>query len=134
MIYKFTIPGTMPNLNDYLKAERVRFKTNNGKTNTKGNELKKSWQQVVCLCIRKYLKSTKITVPVRLHYKFYEPNMKRDLDNIASFAMKITQDSLVLAGVLENDGWKNIVGFDCEFMVDSSNPRIEVIIEEVCNG
>lgn len=131
MTYKIVIPGQMPNLNDYLSAERIKFKTMYGKTNTKGNEMKQKWTQYSIVYIRKSVKSLKIEKPVKLYYKFYEPNMKRDLDNIASFAMKVIQDSLVKAGVLQNDGWKWIKGFDCEFDVDARNPRIEITITEV---
>ena len=41
------------------------------------------------------------------------------------------QDALVECGVLQNDGWKNIVGFSDDFFVDPKNPRIEVDIEEI---
>lgn len=131
MKYLFTIPRTMPNLNDYLAAERVRFRTYGGKTNTKGNELKKQWQMYAGVHIRKDLRGLKIEKPVKLHYKFFEPNAKRDMDNVAAFAMKVIQDALVRTGVLENDGWKQIMGFQCEFYVDRDDPRIEVEIVEV---
>jgi Holliday junction resolvase RusA-like endonuclease len=121
----------MPNLNDYLSAERIKFKTPNGKANTRGNQLKKQWTTYCIGYIRKSVKGLKIQKPVKLYYKFYEPNMKRDLDNIASFAMKIIQDSLVISGVLPNDGWAWIKGFDCDFDVSKDNPRIEITIEEV---
>ena len=134
MTYKVTIPGQMPNLNDYLQAERTKFRTQNGKTNTKGNEMKKQWMNYSIVYIRKTLKGLQITNPVVLNYRFYEPNQKRDLDNIAAFAMKVIQDSLVLAKVLKNDGWKQITGFNCEFFVSESNPRIELYILEVENG
>lgn len=133
MTYKVVIPGQMPNLNDYLQAERTKFRTSNGRTNTKGNELKKQWMNYCIVYIRKALKGLQITKPVELYYRFFEPNKKRDLDNIASFAMKVIQDSLVLAKVLENDGWKQITGFSCAFDVSESDPRIELFIVEVEN-
>lgn len=40
------------------------------------------------------------------------------------------QDALVKEGILENDGWKDIVGFTDRFFIDKNNPRIEVEIEE----
>ena len=73
---------------------------------------------------------SRITKPVYITYKWYEPNKKRDLDNIA-FAKKFVQDALVTNGILENDGWANIVGFCDEFYVDKENPRVEVEIMEV---
>lgn len=131
MTYKFVINGTLPNLNDYLASERVSFRTPNGKFTTKGNQMKKKSQDLVILQIRQCLGATHINVRVRLKYSFYEPNMKRDKDNIASFGMKIIQDSLVLAKIIDNDGWKNIDSFECNFYVDKEHPRIEVEIIEL---
>lgn len=129
MTYKFTIVGTLANLNDYLKAERVSF-SKGGKLNTKGNILKHQSQDFIITQIRRDLRGLRITKPVKIHYRFYEPNRKRDLDNVMSFAMKVTQDSLVLAKVLENDGWNNIQGISAEFYVDALKPRIEVFLIE----
>lgn len=50
------------------------------------------------------------------------------MDNISSFGRKVIQDALVTMGVLQNDGWKEITGFQDEFFVDKHNPRIEVEI------
>lgn len=73
----------------------------------------------------------RIRNPVRMTYRWYEANRRRDLDNVSSFGRKVIQDALVEVKVLENDGWRNIVGFSDEFYVDSEHPRIEVEIEEV---
>jgi Holliday junction resolvase RusA-like endonuclease len=64
-------------------------------------------------------------------YVWHEPNKRRDLDNISSFGRKVIQDALVNSGVLENDGWQNIRGFNDEFKVSKDEPRIEVHIFEV---
>ena len=66
-----------------------------------------------------------------IHYTFYEPNTRRDKDNIAGYFHKVFQDALVQAGCIENDGWKNIKGWTDDFEVDKKFPRIEVVIEEV---
>lgn len=129
MTYKFTINGTLANLNDYLKAERVSF-SRGGKLNTKGNVLKHQTQDFIITQIRRDLRGLHIDKPIKLHYRFYEPNRKRDLDNIMSFAMKVTQDSLVISKVLDNDGWNNIYGISAEFYVDAQKPRIEVYLIE----
>ena len=120
----------MPNLNDYLKAERQTFRVR-GKFTTKGNELKQTNQKRVIWILRQQLRGIHINKPIYIRYRFYEPNMKRDLDNISAFAHKIIQDALVKAEIIYNDGWKNIVGFSDSFAVDKNNPRIEVeLIEE----
>lgn len=130
MQYKLIILGTLPNLNDYLKAERQTYRKN-GSFTTKGNELKKDTQELIIWQIRQQLRGVHINNQIRLNYIFYEPNMKRDLDNISAFSHKVIQDSLVLAEIIDNDGWKNIKGYSDDFYVDKENPRIEVIIIEV---
>lgn len=130
MTCKLIIPGTMPNLNDYLQGERIAIRKN-GKFTTKGNVLKQEWQYKVVTYIRAQLTTLNIIKPIRLSYRYYEPNRKRDLDNISAFAHKVIQDALVKSEVIKNDGWKEIVGFSDDFFVDKDNPRIEVTIEEV---
>ena len=64
---------------------------------------------------------------VKLHYVWYEPNKKRDGDNI-SFASKFIQDALVKAGVLDNDNLNNIVGSTHDFRYGEY--AVEIFIEE----
>lgn len=66
-----------------------------------------------------------------MKYTWYERNKKRDKDNISSFGRKVIQDGLVKAGVLENDGWKQIEGFSDRFRIDEEHPRVEIEIVEV---
>lgn len=125
MEYKFVIEGKLPGLNDYLKAERSF-----SNKHSCGNDMKQKKQKLISDAIRTQLKRLKIKSPVYINYKFYEPDRRRDLDNIAGVAHKFIQDSLVKCGVLENDGWNNIVGFSDNFFIDRHNPRIEVTITE----
>ena len=64
-------------------------------------------------------------------YHWYEPNRRRDKDNVSSFGRKVIQDALVRAKILRNDGWNDIEGFQDEFEVDKRNPRIVVELTEV---
>jgi len=130
--HKLIIDGTLPNLNDYLKAERQTFRRGGG-FNTKGNLMKQESQELVIWGIRQQLRRVHIDNPVILKYDFYEPNRRRDLDNISAFAHKVVQDALVSAGVLKNDGWKEILGYMDQFYLDKENPRIEVTIKEVAD-
>ena len=87
-------------------------------------------EKVVVYHILEQLKDVKIEKKVHISYKWIEANQKRDLDNIA-FAKKFIQDALVQTGTLQNDGWKNIAGFDDSFEIDKENPRIIVTIKEM---
>ena len=126
MEYRRTIYGRLPGLNDMIDADR--------RDRRAGNRLKQESQDTIRLYILRDLKHLKIEKPVELHYSFYEPNRRRDLDNISGYAHKVTQDALVASGVLKNDGWSNIVGMKDSFFVDARNPRIEVIMREVENS
>jgi Holliday junction resolvase RusA-like endonuclease len=46
-----------------------------------------------------------------------------------AFAKKFIQDSLVRAGVLKDDGWREIESFEDVFKVDKRNPRVEIEIK-----
>lgn len=119
---KLIIPGRMNGLNDYIAAERSSRKW--AAAMKKEDETTVNWAANGCL------RGWKASGPVRMHYKWYEPNTRRDKDNVSSYGRKIIQDALVKGGYLENDGWKNIVGFDDEFYVDKKMPRVEVWIDE----
>lgn len=115
----FTIQGTLPNLNDYIKACRANKYA--------GAEMKNKTEHLVILHARK-LPTYKKPVFVKFHW--IEPNRNRDKDNIA-FAKKFIFDGLVKAGKLKGDGWKFVEGFSDTFGVDKANPRIEIEIREV---
>lgn len=93
--------------------------------------MKRKDQQAVEWYIRSQLRGIRFKKPVKMAYTWFEPNRKRDLDNISSYGRKIIQDALVNTRVLKNDGWKQIAGFSDEFDVDPKNPRIEVVITEM---
>lgn len=76
------------------------------------------------------LKNIAINQPVSLVFSWYEPNKKRDKDNIA-FAKKFILDSLVKSRILQGDGWKYVDGFSDKFYVDKNSPRVEVEMLEV---
>ena len=123
MVYKLTLNGKLDNLNDYIKACRTN--------QYKGAELKHRNEHKVVYAIYEQLGRLRINNPVYMTYRWYEPDRRRDLDNISSFGRKVIQDALVETHVLKNDGWKEIIGFKDEFYVDRNNPRIEVEIEVV---
>ena len=123
MEHKLIIQGRLDGLNEYTSANR---------TNPyKGGKMKSDNEAIVICFIRQQLRNLHINNPVILKYDFFEPNKKRDLDNISAFAHKIIQDSLVKTQVLKNDGWNEISSYLDQFYCDKENPRIEVTIVEV---
>ena len=123
---ELVIPGILPGLNDLIDAER--------KHRQQGAKLKRQAEMVVIAAAAHSLGRWKAKGPVYMVYRWYEPNRRRDKDNISGFGRKVIQDALVKAGRLANDGWKDIEGFEDHFAVDAEQPRIEVEIQEVDDG
>lgn len=123
MQHLLTINGRLDNMNDYTRACRTN--------QYKGAKMKQKNEAVVIRAILEQLGRLRITKPVIIRYRWYEPNKRRDLDNISSFGRKVIQDALVQTKVLRDDGWSYITGFQDAFVVDKERPRIEVEIEEV---
>lgn len=121
--YTLIIKGKLDNINDYITACRT--------SPYKGAKLKNRNENMVLQAVYEQLGRLRIRNPVYMRYRWYEPDRRRDLDNVSSFGRKVIQDALVQAGVLKNDGWNEIVGFSDEFYISKSHPRIEVVIEEV---
>lgn len=116
------IHGRLPGLNELIDAERRHRQL--------GAKLKRQAENVVRMYIRQQLRGYKPKTPVTLYYYYYEPNRKRDKDNISAFAHKVIQDSLVKEGIIDNDGWDYVKDFFVRFYVDKGFPRIEVEIVE----
>ena len=123
MEYKVVIEGRFPSMNEFINANRTH--------NQKGNKMKQQSQDEISWQLLQQHKKLHIDKPVKLFYTFYEPNKKRDLDNISGYFHKVFQDALVHCGIIMDDSWHYILGFSDTFLVDNKNPRIEVIIQEV---
>lgn len=125
MVYRFTIPGRLPGLNEYILAERSH--------RLNGAKMKKEYERLIIGCIRADLGRIKIIKPVEIVYWFFEKDRRRDKDNISGYAHKVIQDSLVKAKVLKNDGWNEIETYRDYFDIDHKRPRVEVILTEIEN-
>lgn len=123
MQYKFIIPGRLEGLNEYTTANR--------RNPYAGGKVKKDCESLIILAIRQQLGRLRINKPVLIYYHFYEPNRKRDNDNILSCTSKFVQDSLVKTQVLSEDNQKCIHRFYFDTDIDAENPRIEVTLTEL---
>ena len=121
--YMLIINGKLSNLNDYITACRTN--------QYKGAEMKAANENRVKAEIYRQLGRLRIQRPVYMRYRWYEPNRRRDLDNISSFGRKVIQDALVKTHVRQNAGWNEIIGFRDDFYIDKENPRVEVEIEVI---
>lgn len=123
MTYKIVIPGELPDLNTII-AESKRGR---GKWQPY-NEMKQEYTNIVAWIAKSEIK--KQLKKIDLDITWICKNRRKDKDNIMA-GTKFILDGLVAAGVIENDGWKQIGDISHKFKVDKHNPRIEVEIREV---
>ena len=121
MIQTFTIPGTLPDLNTYINAERANKYA--------AAKMKKDAEKKIVLCIKQAKIKPVTNYPVTLVYFWCCPDKRVDKDN-RMFGQKFVLDSLVRAGILRNDGWDELNDPIHVFGVDKNNPRIVVKIDE----
>jgi len=128
-VFQFKIEGkfhknrrTMPDLNDLLSASKRHPMA--------GNKMKRDYATVANASIRQARRRTPLRTPVYIVYRFYEADKRRDKSNVASFAIKVIEDSLQEVGLLPNDGWAEVENWTCRFGIDKDNPRIEVTVYE----
>ena len=123
MIYKFIIPGRLDGLNEYTRANR-----NN---RYQGGKMKTTNEQIIGNAIREAQENgfpKIIPTPIAISCNWYEPNNRRDIDNVV-FAIKFIQDALVEAGIIPDDSRKYISQLSHQVFTDKENPRIEVTIK-----
>lgn len=115
------IDGPLPDLNQVITAAKSHW--------AKYHTLKREWTDIVAwTCFKQRIRPLK---KVFLDITWVEKNKKRDQDNIA-FAKKFILDGLQAAGVIPDDGWKNVEGWTEKFKVDKAMPGVQIKINEVC--
>ena len=118
---KFTILGRLDGLNAYTTKNRTNPYA--------GAKMKHQNEKVVIYYIRKAKLKKVEKFPIKLKIKWYEPNKRRDVDNIC-FAVKFIQDALVKEGIIPDDSQQYITSIEHEVLVDKDNERIEVELVE----
>ena len=120
---KLIIYGELPTMNSIINNAKVHW--------TEYRKVKSEFDDAVAWYAEK--QNVKFFEKCELEITYYMENRKKDPDNILS-SKKFILDGLVQAGVLENDGWKQIKGFDESWEVDKKNPRVEVEFKEGVNN
>lgn len=118
---KVIIDGELMDLNKFINYQRAnRF----GGANAKKKETMK------CANAFAPIRAKKLKLPITLKIDWYCKDKRKDKDNIR-FGVKFIQDGMIECGLLKNDGWNEINGYQDAFYVDKENPRIEIeLVEE----
>jgi hypothetical protein len=93
------------------------------------SKLKRKWTDDVAL-LAKAARLPKVT-RARFSFQWFERSRRRNPDNFCAGGRKMILDGLVNAGVLENDGWTQIVGWRDEWVLHLSLSGVAVQIEPV---
>lgn len=117
---KLFLPFIPTDLNAYIDAERSN--------RYKAAKIKSQNTNDVCFTAQAQ-KVPHINFKANVTFIWHLPNKKKDPDNIA-FSQKFIFDGLVIAGVLDNDGHKQINSLKHEFVFDQIK-GVEVIFNEI---
>ena len=119
------ISGRLPGLNEMIAVAKQRY----GGKSLGYARMKRAEEVRVAEAIRA-AKCTPVQYPVFLYFCWTEPNRRRDPDNITA-GRKFIFDALVTCGVLPDDGWKEVRGWqDTWKMEKGGNGKVEVWIDE----
>lgn len=118
---KITIRGELPSMNEYSKAQRTNAFV--------GAKMKQEATEIVHFETLKQMpkKFKMIETPSYFVFEWYCKNERKDPDNVAS-AKKFILDGFQTAGLIKNDNWNGVLGFEDYFTVDKSMPKIVISI------
>ena len=122
---QFTVLKRLPGLNDLIAKNRL--------SKYAGAELKRKTENLICEYIRGALEKGTLH-PVNgqcaIAFTWWEPNRKRDLDNIYS-AKKFVLDAMVKEKIIPNDSQKYVVSLTDHIRHNAVHTGVTVVIEEV---
>ena len=117
--FTFTVYG-LPTLNEYIDAERGH--------RYKAAKMKKTATENVAWSVQGALREVPHgLINCRFHFEYVEPTRRRDKDNI-DFQRKFIFDGLVMVGVMNNDGWGQISGWDEPVFTVKKGCELHVIV------
>lgn len=120
MKFIFSIPGRLVGANEVKSADRSHW--------SRGARLRKEQLQICQYAILSANpQHIRFLGAVGITFMWFEPNAKRDIDNVSGGGQKVILDALVLCGVIPNDTRQFVKSIYHAFPdPDKSNPRIEV--------
>ena len=113
------VPGELPGMNKIIADSKSHYK--------KYSSMKKQYTELVAWCSKGKGPFKRIDLDIT----YYCKDRRRDPDNIVGGGNKFVLDGLVAAGVIKNDGWKEINSITTKCEVDKNNPRVLITIKEV---
>ena len=117
----YFVAGLISYNNEIIKAAKIKHGPNSYPS------VKRSWTEVIAMLARNQMEPIKGRVDIVI--RSYEPDKRRDPDNVCAGAFKFILDGLVKAGIIETDSQKVINSMSFEVVTDKKNPRVEVTVK-----
>ena len=115
----FTVPDRLPGYNELTRGHW-----------SARQRLKETHMGIVVWCAKiDGVRPVKGLVEISI--TCYEPNHRRDHDNVVAGAAKIIMDALKNMGIIQGDGQKYVRYVPQPVQVDRIKPRVEIEIREV---
>lgn len=118
---KLIIPGRLPGLNEIINSSRTHWAV-------AARQKIEAMNTVIYAARAARIKPVKGFAEITI--TCYEPNKRRDADNVQAGANKVILDALYKAGIIAGDGQKYIKLIQPPISVDRDNPKIEIEIKE----
>jgi len=120
---RLIIPCQLPSMNEIINACKGHWGSY--------RSIKSEYEGAVAAAAR----SNKVPEfeSIELEIIYFREDKRTDPDNISA-GKKVLLDGLVAAGVIQNDGWKQVKKFKETWKIDKGNPRTEVIIRGRLRG
>ena len=123
------IPGRLPGLNELIEARMQRGKglSTKGKRWSQYSDIKRQCEERIALCARsqRFAPNGK-----HFNYLFVEGSQRRDPSNISAGAVKMVEDGLQKAKLLDGDGWKHVEGDTRYFHHDKLFEGVCLIVQD----
>lgn len=109
------------NLNNYRNAHYMTL-----------NTVKRNYKEAV----REQVEQLPEFKKVIIHYELYPKTRRRtDIGNVTAIHKKFFEDALVELGRIPDDSFDHVIGSTESFgCVDSTNPRVEILITEITDA
>jgi Holliday junction resolvase RusA-like endonuclease len=111
-------PGRLPGLNEIIAAAK--------KSPYKYAIMKDRYTSEIGWLAKKLPKYNRVDITIT----WYEPNRRRDPDNVSG-GQKFILDGLVRGGAIKDDSQRYINSISHRYELDRENPRVEIEIQEV---
>lgn len=123
------IPLPLPNLNDLIKEATDTIRTKSGQVlrGVHYANMKRHWAGVVRIHAHAQ-HFDPIAGPAHYEIEFVEPNRRRDPDGLVAGGLKIIFDALQEAGLMQNDGWANVLSISPTWRVDKTKPGVRLTV------